>query len=58
MSPFEQYLKESKEIREKYQVLIMANPNRKDELLSEMNSILKQKLDECEQKEIERSKYL
>lgn len=58
MSPFEQYLKESKEIREKYQVLIMANPNRKNELLSEMNSILKQKLDECEQKEIERSKYL
>lgn len=58
MSPFEQYLSEAKEIRAQYNALIEQNPAQKDQLLSEMNSLLAKKLDECEKKEIERCKYL
>lgn len=58
MTPFEQYMSEAKQIREYYRQLIEQNPAQKDRLLSEMNSILNRKLDECEQKEIERSKHV
>lgn len=58
MSPFDQYLLEAKEIREHYNILIEEKPAQKDQLLAEMKELLQKKLDECEQKEIERSKHL
>jgi len=58
MSPFDQYLLEAKQIREHYNSLIQQDPSKKEELLLEMNSLIQKKLDECEQKEIERSKHL
>jgi len=48
MSPFDKYLLEAHNIRNQYNALIAANPSQKDQLLSEMNSILSKKLDECE----------
>lgn len=58
MSPFEQYLTKAKEIKEHYNALIIQNPAQKDQLLSEMNSLLQSALDECERQEIERSKHV
>lgn len=58
MTPFEQYLEEAKRIRAEYKVLIDNNPAQKDQLLSEMNSLISKKLDEAEAKEIERCKHL
>lgn len=58
MTPFEKYMEESKQIREKYNILMLANPERKPELLIEMQNLLASKLDECEKQEIERSKHL
>lgn len=58
MTPFEQYMQESKSIRDRYNVLIAANPEKKTELLSQMGAELKAKLDICEQKEIEASKHV
>ena len=58
MTPFEEYLKKSKEIRADYAILIAQKPAQKQQLEEEMKSILAKLLDECEAKEIERSKHL
>ena len=58
MSPFEEYLQKSAQIREEYKILIESNPEQKESLQAELKTILSKLLDECEQKEIERSKYL
>jgi hypothetical protein len=58
MSPFNEYLEKAKQLREEYKVKIDQNPAQKDQLLSEMNSILSKLLDEAEAKEIERCKHL
>lgn len=58
MSPFEEYLEKSKEIRSNYAVQIAQNPIQKQQLEEEMKTILAKLLDECEAKEIERSKHI
>ena len=58
MSPFDEYLQKSARIKQEYKVLIESNPDQKDVLQAELKHILDNLLDECEKKEIERSKHL
>ena len=58
MSPFEEYLKQSKEIKADYAIQIAQNPAQKQQLEEEMKTILAILLDECEAKEIARSKHI
>lgn len=58
MSPFNEYLEKSKELRAEYKALIEANPTRKEQLETELKTLLAKLLDEAEAKEIERSKHL
>lgn len=51
MSPFDQFLLESRKIRAKYNVWMLRKPAEKDALAAEMNEILEKLLDECEQRE-------
>lgn len=58
MTPFEEYLLEAKQLREEYTLKIAQNPAQKQQLEEELKHILQIKLDECEAKEIARSKHL
>ena len=58
MSPFDEYLEKSKELRVEYKALIEANPTRKEQLEAELKTLLAKLLDEAEAKEIERAKHL
>ena len=51
MTPFDKYLEESKQVKEKYDIAIAANPERKPELLVEMHRVLAEMLDKCEKEE-------
>jgi len=58
MTPFNEYLERSKELRAEYNSLIAQNPAQKEQLEKELKDILAKLLDEAEAKEIERSKHL
>jgi hypothetical protein len=58
MTPFEQYLSRSKELRAEYAIKIEQNPAQKEALEKELKEILAKILDEAEAKEIERYKHL
>lgn len=58
MTPFNEYLERSKELRVEYNSLIAQNPAQKEQLEKELKDILTKLLDEAEAKEIERSKHL
>jgi hypothetical protein len=58
MTPFNEYLEKSKELRAEYNSLIAQNPAQKEQLEKELKDILAKLLDEAEAKEIERSKHL
>ena len=58
MTPFNEYLERSKELRAEYAAKIEQNPAQKEVLEKELKDILAKLLDEAEAKEIERSKHL
>ena len=58
MTPFNEYLERSKELKAEYNSLIAQNPAQKEQLEKELKDILAKLLDEAEAKEIERSKHL
>lgn len=58
MSPFQEYLEKSKEVRAEYAERINNNPAQADQLNKELKEVLSKLLDECEAKEIARSKHL
>lgn len=58
MSPFQEYQEKAKEAREEYNQRIKDNPAQKAELEAELKQLLAKLLDEAENKEILRSKYL
>ena len=58
MSPFQEYQQKAKEDREEYNQRIKDNPAQKAELEAELKALLSKLLDEAENKEILRSKYL
>lgn len=58
MSPFQEYQQKAKEAREEYDQRIKDNPAQKAELEAELKTLLAKLLDEAENKEILRSKYL
>ena len=58
MSPFQEYQQKAKEAREEYNQRIKDNPAQKAELETELKALLSKLLDEAENKEILRSKYL
>lgn len=58
MTPFNEYLEKSKELKAEYNSLIAQNPAQKEQLEKELKDILTKLLDEAEAKEIERSKHL
>lgn len=58
MSPFQEYQQKAKEAREEYNQRIKDNPAQKAELEAELKALLSKLLDEAENKEILRSKYL
>jgi hypothetical protein len=58
MTPFNEYLERSKELRAEYNSLIAQNPAQKEQLEKELKDILAKLLDEAEAKEIERCKHL
>ena len=58
MSPFQEYQQKAKEAREDYNQRIKDNPAQKAELEAELKQLLAKLLDEAENKEILRSKYL
>ena len=58
MSPFQEYQEKAKELRAEYTQRIKDNPAQQSELEQELKQLLAKLLDEAEQKEILRSKYL
>ena len=58
MSPFQEYQEKAKELRAEYAQRIKDNPAQQSELEQELKQLLAKLLDEAEQKEILRSKYL
>lgn len=58
MTPFEEYLVKSKEIKEDYAIRIAQNLAQKQQLEAEMKEVLSKLLDEAEAKEIARSKHV
>lgn len=58
MSPFQEYLEKSKQVREEYTLKIAQNPSQKQQLEEELKSILAGLLDAAEAQEIARSKYV
>lgn len=58
MSPFNEYLEKSAELRKEYKILIEANPDQKDTLEKELKDKVAALLDICEKKELEATKHL
>jgi len=58
MTPFEEYLVKSKEIRAAYAIRIAQDSTQKQQLEKELKDTLAKLLDDAEAKEIERSKHL
>lgn len=58
MTPFNEYLEKSKELRAEYNSLIAQNSAQKEQLEKELKDILAKLLDEAEAKEIARCKHL